>query len=462
MRLLKKFTLASSGGTLHSRERLRKVVLSAGSSALARVISMSTGLITVPLTLGYLGVERYGLWMTISSLASFVTFADFGIGNGLINALGHAHGKDDMKSAQGHISSAFFSLTGIALFLGALFALIYSFIPWARVFNVKAAAAVAESGPAFAVFVACSLLSIPTGIIQKIHVGYQETYTNNIWMIFGNLLALAMLLLFIKGQFSLPLLVLAFTGAPLLANFLNGTVLFGLTRRNLFPRVRHISRQSSKDLLNTGLYFFVIQACFVVTFTTDNIVIAQVLGAKAVAEYAVPYKLFSIGPMLLGMMIVPLWPAYSEAIARGDIPWVRSTLRNSSWLALGCILPFSIMLTVFGPLIVKVWVSGAVNSPMLLLASMALQTIATTVALPLAMFLNGAGILKLQLWLGVVQAAFGIIAKIMLAKTIGVAGVPLATGLAQMLFWILPVMALLPRFFREIEAKNTFQPSEIS
>ena len=70
-----------------AKERHRRIVLSAIASAMAKIISITTALISVPLTLHYLGPERYGMWMTISSLAALLAFADLGIGNGMLNAI---------------------------------------------------------------------------------------------------------------------------------------------------------------------------------------------------------------------------------------------------------------------------------------------------------------------------------------------------------------------------------------
>ncbi len=64
-----------------SRERYRRASLSTIAAGLSKVVSILTGLITVPLTIKYLGAERYGLWMTISSTIAMLTFADLGIGN---------------------------------------------------------------------------------------------------------------------------------------------------------------------------------------------------------------------------------------------------------------------------------------------------------------------------------------------------------------------------------------------
>src|SRR5208283_4384594 len=77
---LKPFDTSTEQG--RSRERYRRAALTTLTSVLARVITVSTSLITVRLTIRYLGTERYGLWMTITSVVSFLIFADLGIGNG--------------------------------------------------------------------------------------------------------------------------------------------------------------------------------------------------------------------------------------------------------------------------------------------------------------------------------------------------------------------------------------------
>src|SRR5208337_4634406 len=107
------------------------------------------------LTLQYLGTERYGLWMSITSVVSLLVFADLGMGNGLLNAIAAAHGRDDIESEQKYVSSAFFVLFGIAVFLLGLFGLAYPFVPWPRVFNVSSPLAAREAGPAVVVFLVC-------------------------------------------------------------------------------------------------------------------------------------------------------------------------------------------------------------------------------------------------------------------------------------------------------------------
>ena len=52
----------------------------------------------MPLTVHYLGAERYGVWLTISSLLTWMSMTDFGLaGNALVNVLAEASGKDDQS-----------------------------------------------------------------------------------------------------------------------------------------------------------------------------------------------------------------------------------------------------------------------------------------------------------------------------------------------------------------------------
>src|SRR5690349_17928309 len=74
-----------------AKERLRRVLLTALVSAFAQAVNMLTMLVSIPLTLNYLGVERYGLWIVISSLITILGFADLGLGNGLLNAIADAN-----------------------------------------------------------------------------------------------------------------------------------------------------------------------------------------------------------------------------------------------------------------------------------------------------------------------------------------------------------------------------------
>src|ERR1700722_3544893 len=108
-----------------SIERYRRVVLTTLSACLAKVIVALTLLVSVPLTLSYLGPDCFGLWMTVGSIIAILNFSVFGICNGMVNAVSEANGKDDRELARRYVSSAFFMLSGVSLLLLIIFAVVY-------------------------------------------------------------------------------------------------------------------------------------------------------------------------------------------------------------------------------------------------------------------------------------------------------------------------------------------------
>ena len=69
-------------------ERYRRAGITASSSFIAKALNILISFLSVPLTIHYLGSERYGVWLTISSLLTWMALTDFGLsGNALVNVL---------------------------------------------------------------------------------------------------------------------------------------------------------------------------------------------------------------------------------------------------------------------------------------------------------------------------------------------------------------------------------------
>ena len=435
-----------------ARERHSRVTLTALASALAKVIAVATALISVPLTLHYLGPERYGLWMTISSLVAILAFADLGIGNGMLNAIAAAHGRDDRLAIRGYVSSGFVVLSAVAVVLLLLFFAAYRFVPWPALFNVKTELARQEVGPAVAVFITCFALAIPLTIVQRVQSALQRGFLAALWQCAASTLGLAGVIVAIHQQASLPWLVLAFVGAPLLASAFNSLLFFGRMQTEIAPKLHAVSREAGWQLVRTGGLFLVLQAVAAVAYASDSLIIAQMLGAAAVADYAVPERLFSLITLVIAMVLAPLWPAYGEAIARGDMPWVRRTLRRSVVTAVALSALCSFAMVLLGPWLIEVWVGKAIVPSMLLLLALALWKTIEAGGNALAVFLNGAHVVQVQVVLAVLTAIAALLLKIFLVRAVGVAGAVLASVIAYSVFTALPIFVLLPRLLQRLRS----------
>jgi O-antigen/teichoic acid export membrane protein len=437
-----------------SHERFRRASLSAATSGAAKAIALFTTAVSVPLTLGYLGSERFGVWMTLSAIVALLGFTDLGLGNSLLNGVAHAAGHEDRRLIRSNLSNGIVMLSGVAIVFGVVFAVVYERIPWAAVFNVSSPAALSEAGPAAAVLVACFLIGLPASAFPQVRLGLQQGFVNSMFIAGGNLAALAFVIGAIRLQLGLPWLVLAMAGAPLLATLSNGLTLLVRTSW-IRPGFDALRMSVARSLLRVGLLFLVLQLAMAVAFTSNSIIIAAMLGPSAVAEYTVVTKLFLIPTLLVGLALAPLWPAYREALSRGDVEWVRRTFRRSLRLSLSVAGSVSAVLVVIGVPLIAVWVGNSVEPSFGLVLAVGIWTTLSAVGNAFAMLLNGAQLMRLQVVTAVVMAIANILLSIALTARIGIAGVVWGSVIAYTLFSLIPVAAYLPRMFAHLQPTAT-------
>jgi O-antigen/teichoic acid export membrane protein len=430
-----------------ANERLRRVFWTATTSALAKGINTLAILVSVPITLDYLGTERYGLWMAITAIVAFLGFADLGIGNVILNLVSEASGKNDVEAARKCISNAFFMLIWISVGLAFLFVLIYPYVGWDQFFNVSSSIARKEAGPAVATFLACFLVNLPLSIIPRIQMGYQEGYLSSIWQGISNLLGLAGLVAIVHLKAGLPWLVLVITGSPALGNLLNGISLFAFQRPWLIPRRHDLSALIAKQIVWVGFLFLILQVTNAITYSADNVIIARVLGPEAVTNYAVPSKLFIIAPNILYMFLAPLWPAYGEASARGDDSWAKKTLGKAILATFVLCSLSALFLLAFGEKILQVWTGSRVMFSLSLMIGLGAWTTLSSVVTALGLFLNAINKIGFQTMFALLTAFFATLTKVILAGSVGLPGVVWGQFAVSAFLMLIPYTIYLKKRF---------------
>lgn len=435
-----------------AQERHRRALLSSATGVLSRIVSLVTPLVTIPLTLSYLGTERYGVWMTISSVVASLAFADLGIGNGLLNSVSAAYGRDDKALAREYVSSGFFLLLAIALILATGYFAAYPFLPWQKLFGISSPAVAAEVPRAVTVFVACFLLSFPLGTIDRTLMAYQEAFRTAFWAPFASLLSLLFVVVAIKQNLGIAGLIFAISGTSVLISMANGVFLFKFNRPWLLPRPSLITKSAASRILKLGGMFFVIQLAAMVRSNSGNMVIAHTLGSSAVTQYAVPVRVLVIVGSLITIMLTPIWPAYSEAIARGDVDWVRTTLKRSTALSLVLTIPFGAFLILFGRVILFHWTGGRVVPSTTLLIALAIWGIVSGVWACFAIFLMAAAI-RFHACTTVMASVLNLFLSIYFTGRIGISGAVLSSIIGESLGVTLTVI-YVPRVLRSLTAAH--------
>jgi O-antigen/teichoic acid export membrane protein len=444
---------ASDDGHVRGIERDRRAATTSLLLVLSRVVQMGTSLITVRLTLRYLGTERFGLWMTISSVLAMASFADFGVGIGVMNTIAKALGNDDVDEIRKVIASGFAAMNSIGAFLLLVFFAFYRFVNWADFFHVETLQARSEAGPALAVFASCFVLNIGMDVVQRVQLGLQEGYYYSVWQLLGSIAGFIGVLTGIWLHANLPALILALAGAPLLATIVNALHYFGWLRPDMRPKRRYVSRSVMWDIARIGGQFFILTMIVTVSFSADNLIIARTLGASSVPVFSVPQKMFAQIGVLTAMLLTPLWPAYGEAVSRGDILWVQRKLSRTlvGMFALTSLMAF--VLVVFSPRILLLWVGPTICPSFMLILGLGVWAVSQSVAATLQMFMNGASIMRFQIVTHCFFGAVCLTAKVWSARHYGVAAMPWATAIPYGLLIIIPSALYIPQLLRRMKTE---------
>lgn len=208
---------------------------------------------------------------------------------------------------------------------------------------------------------------------------------------------------------------------------------FTWVRPWLLPKRAYWDLAAARKIMSTGTMFLIMQVCGIFTVAVDNIIITQILGPESVTQFAVPMRMFLLVRSVGSMFVINLWPAYGEALARGDVQWVKKTVVRSVALSLLGFGPVALGLAVFGRQLVHVWVGPQIQPSHLLLAGAAVWVVVDLCGQAMCTFLCGANLMKFQAILYVATATANLPGKLFALKLFGLSGVVWTTALTTVL-----------------------------
>lgn len=417
------------------RERERRAAKTSVMILIAEGVRVLTQVAIVPLSLAYLGEERFGLWMALTSLVGALAFADIGIGAGLQNAISECHGAGDRTSPRAYVSAAAVVVAVVSGTIVIATLLLVPALPLERWLPMRDAGARPEIVLTAQALLLCIALGLPAGLAQRIYNGFQEGYVSKAWLAVGRLLSLGGVLLCVALQLGLPFLAAAYTGLPFLLMIGAGVVLFR-RRPWLSPSPGAVTRPALRRIARTGIAALFVQVGFVLATNGMPLVIANRLGPQALPPYAVTQSLLWIPGLLVQTAVLPLWPAYREAHARGDRAWITRTFRRSASLGAAVMVPTLVVMLLAGRPIIRLWtgVDTVVPEPGLLWAC-CLWSLLNTWSILCMILLNGMDRMRAQAIYGTATAAAAI--------TVGALAAP--GGGAEAAAWALVLACGVPR-----------------
>lgn len=424
--------------------RNRRLIFGIASGILVKGMAFLFTLISVPMTLHYLGTERYGIWVTMISIMAWISIVDLGLANGLTTLLSAAIGKNRFDLARGYVATAFWSLIVAAVLAGTVISMCWRWIDWSGVFNVRNHSLESQISTSMMLAVGIFLVNLPLTITQRIYLAHQQGTTANIWQFFGSLAGVIGIYLVTKMQGNLIYLVLGYSGSQLIVSLLNSIWLFGWSKPKLRPFVRP-SFIESKQVMAMGGMFFINQIATLLLFQKDSILITHYLGPIEAAHYSVTWQMFFY-LNVINILVAPfLGPAFGEAYAKKDSHWLKLVVRRYLLITFSFSLASVVLLIVFHKPILLAWVGSDVMPTMSTVLWMAVWTIILSIQWPIITLLNGIGRLRIFTIIYGLAALLNLFLSIALIKLMGVSGGLIASVVTMGVLVLLPSIRELLR-----------------
>jgi O-antigen/teichoic acid export membrane protein len=163
----------------------------------------------------------------------------------------------------------------------------------------------------------------------------------------------------------------------------------------LLPSVKCFHKRYLKDLFNIGIQFFLLQLSGILLFACANLLISHQFGPQEVTPYNIAYRYFSVLPMAMAIILSPMWSASTDAYAKGDVAWIRRTMRGIHKILLLAYIAIALMILASN-FIYRIWLGSEIEIPFKLSMAIGIYIAILISSISYSNFLNGLGKLRLQ------------------------------------------------------------------
>lgn len=434
-------------GQLVGSERGARRIRLAGFAVFANVFAKALGfavlLYSTRVALVHLGPDRFGVWITITSVATLLSFMDLGLSNALIGRVAGLTGLDSDRRLRWVVTNGLLALLAIGVVAALLLAGVFTLVPWALWFKGSPSDVLEEARLTGYVFALLFGLSLPVQGISKVYAGLQHGWIANIvsaggWVASAGLIAVA-------PHLDAPMWYYLFATFGI-QQFAGILLLLGLARRHLLERPSAFAG-AAKGLRSDALYgqgkeFFTIQVAYAVVWGSNQIILSSMIGAEEAATFGVLQRLFMIVQVALTILNGPLWAAYADALAHREAGFIRELLKRSMLATLAGSSVGVALLVGWSDMIVRLLAQDAVTIPSSAIILMALWTVIEACGIAFAMYLNGTGRVRPQAVTGVVHMLISVPAKAAAVSFFGLHGLLATTIVSYLLFSALPLVTI--------------------
>jgi O-antigen/teichoic acid export membrane protein len=404
---------------------------------MAQGLRMGVGLLIVPISLTYLGKERYGLWMLTLSTLSFVALLDAGVSPTLKNKMAESRARQD-EDAFHYYASGGWLLGSLVLVLGTLLFPVLALVNWSAVYGITGQALRTEAQHLTLACFEISVVTVALSFVEALFAARMLLGTVYVYNSAALLVGAAAVLTAVHLHAGLVTLAITASAPQIAARI---ALLFSAHRCGMIRLSVPFHRVGSllRDVLPNSASFIGIQLTHLVIGAVPNLITSRLCGLSSVTILAIGQRIATL-PLLFVAAIVPvLWPVFTIAWAKGDVTWIRKQYVRLVGVTTAILALYACAMFLFGPLVVRLWLRGSLSVPRPVLAVLGVWMVLGGASAWVSTLLHSITDLNVQVVCYAAQAMVAAVLGALLGAAHGLVGIIIGVTVALVLANLVPL-----------------------
>ena len=396
----------------------------------AQVVSILIGLAFIPLALDYLGATQFGVWVVLNSIMAYFGLVQGGTGIATVAMISGFSRDARQQISVFRDAIRFLTWTALILMILLLLMVLYP-DAWSGVFSKLTSNEKDEAVWACVFLIFPYLCRFPATVFSTAFVGLQELHLERFYVsMLPTTLNFVALLITIHFHGGLILLA-GLTGGANVVSSLAAMIHFFARHGTLIRNNCHIpSLERERKFIHSSLRFIVASSMAIIVWNTDSLVIGYFSGQEQVTAYAVTFKIFMAGFILVTSIAQALWPMFGTEGGNENWEWINRVYGHTLILLpiLGGLIWIGGIL--FAKPIIILWAGETGYGGSLVVFALGGYAYMISTGSVHASLLSGLNIIVL--WMAILEAVLNLMLSVVLIHYFGIGGVALGTLLASL------------------------------
>ena len=413
---------------IKSNSRKKAVLIQASGGYINTAISITQGLLLLPIYFKFISFSAYGYWVTIGSIVALLGIINFGLGSVVIQKISQSYAKKDFEKV-----GAYFVNGQILYFIIVILFLIIGYVLsfWLQnILSYDDAQSELFLQAYYLALIAAALVIISNSVksfTQALLLPQFAVYSTIISRIIGIFLTIIMLYNNI-GLLAIPIGMFITELLICLTN-----VVYAYKQYRKLKVKASLNKNIVFEYLNLSPYLFLLMVGDLLSNNAFPLIVTTFLGAEMTAAYTVTRKAITIILQALNVFNASLIAPFSNLVGEGN----NEKIKNISVIIVGS--SFFLGLITFGTYIttnsifVSLWISEKVVLPQSVIFAMGGGALFYAMTRLFRSLLFGLAEFKFASMMVFCEGTVFIIMSLILIKFWGIAGVALASLLASFL-----------------------------